>query len=85
MQRSKLAQAIIDEEGNGNNNWENIENQIKKYADRGLTLKEMIEIYTSISEYNALGYLHNVCKKINESPGALVSEILQREKRRNLV
>lgn len=55
----------IDNDADG---WADLERQLKLYAERGLTLQELVEEYAPPNENNTQRYLDYVCKGLNLQP-----------------
>lgn len=59
--------------------WDDLERQLKLFADRGLTLGQMIvDYYAPPEENDSSAYLDFVCTKLECSPDTPVSEALQK-------
>jgi hypothetical protein len=56
--------------------WADLDRQLRKYARRGLTLREMVEIYAPPDENNTEQYLSFITKALDLPPDATVSEAL---------
>jgi hypothetical protein len=56
--------------------WTRLEGQLQKYADRNLTVAEMVSIYAPPNENDSAQYLAYVCKYVGCSPDTPVSEAL---------
>jgi hypothetical protein len=57
--------------------WEDLERQLKLYAERGMTLRQCIAEYAPPSENDTSGYLAMVCTGLGLDPDDLVSEALK--------
>lgn len=57
--------------------WADLEEQLEKYAKRGLTLQQAIEEFAPPSENNTAAYLAYVCNGLNLPRTTLVSEALK--------
>lgn len=57
--------------------WADLERQLKIYAERGLTLRECIDIYAPPTENNSAQYLNYVCTGLGLPPDTLVSNALK--------
>ncbi len=55
--------------------WAMLERQLQLYADRGLTLQEMVNIYAPPPENDTAAYLKFLCQGLNCSPDTLVSAL----------
>jgi hypothetical protein len=57
--------------------WDALERQLQLYADRGMTVQQMIyEKYAPPSENDSAAYLAHICAWVGCSPDALVSDVL---------
>jgi hypothetical protein len=56
--------------------WEALENQLQKYADRGLTVQDMIEVYAPPTENDTDEYLDFICEGLGCQPNTLVKDAL---------
>jgi hypothetical protein len=66
---------IIDSDANG---WADLERQLRLYASRGLTLRQMIvDYYAPEGENNSERYLAYVCQGLGVSDSTLVSKALE--------
>jgi selenocysteine lyase/cysteine desulfurase len=57
--------------------WADLERQLQRYAERGLTLAQMVEAYAPDSENDSAAYLAFLCKGLNLSPETPVAEALK--------
>jgi hypothetical protein len=57
--------------------WEDLERQLRIYAERGMTMRQMIAVYAPPNENNTTGYLERVCKGLQCGPDLPVSEALK--------
>jgi hypothetical protein len=58
--------------------WANLERQLTLYADRGLSVQDMIEdCYAPPSENDSAKYLANICAWVGCSPQTLVEDALK--------
>jgi hypothetical protein len=65
---------IIDNDADG---WEDLNTQLQEYAERGLTIEQMIYDYAPPSDNNnTSAYLDYVCKECNCRPQDKVSVVL---------
>ena len=64
---------IIDTVEHG---WEDLERQIRLYAQRGYTLRKMIEAWAPPSENETEAYIKFVCDGLGKSPDTLVKDAL---------
>jgi hypothetical protein len=56
--------------------WAALERQLGRYANRGMTLQQLVEVYAPPVENNTQLYLGFVCGKLRCQPGTLVSTAL---------
>jgi hypothetical protein len=56
--------------------WADLERQLKIYAGRGMTVREMVYEYAPPTENNSQGYLNFVCQYVGCEPSTLVSDAL---------
>lgn len=56
--------------------WAALEAQLAKFAERGLTIAQMIDIYAPASENDTAAYLAYVCQYVGCNPQTLVSDVL---------
>jgi len=56
--------------------WSDLERQLQLYAERGLTMRQMIEIFAPPNENNTLSYLNFVCDALGCDASTTVSEAL---------
>ena len=65
----------IDSDPDG---WADLERQLRLFASRGITLRQMIvDYYAPASENNPYGYLHDICAGLPAPDSMLVSEALK--------
>jgi hypothetical protein len=57
--------------------WAALEAQLQKYAERGMTVEQMVYVYAPPSENNSAAYLSYVCQYVGCTPATLVSDALQ--------
>ncbi len=57
--------------------WADLERQLELYADRGLTLAQMVAEYAPSTENNTQAYLSFLCNGLGCSPTTLVADALQ--------
>jgi hypothetical protein len=57
--------------------WAMLERQLQRYADRGMTLAQMVNIYAPPPDNDTAAYLKFLCQGLNCSPDTLVSEALK--------
>lgn len=67
---------IIDSVANG---WADLERQLQRYADRGLTLRDAIYEFAPPTENDSERYLNFVCQGLACSPDISVKDALQIE------
>jgi len=65
-------------EPNDDAGWNDLERQLRLYASRGLTLRDMVAIYAPPSENNTGQYLQFICNGLDLSPDTLVSLALEK-------
>lgn len=68
------AVGTIDTDSHG---WEDLERQLRMYADRGLTLGEAIRIFAPANENNTDKYLRDVCAGLGMSDSTPMSQVLE--------
>lgn len=56
--------------------WDALDNQLQKYAERGLTIQDMVEIYAPPSENDTDAYLDFICSGLGCQPNLLVKDAL---------
>jgi hypothetical protein len=57
--------------------WADLERQLREFADRGLTLAQMINIYSPASDGNdPIGEIAYLCRELGCSPNTLVKDAL---------
>jgi hypothetical protein len=56
--------------------WEDLETQLERYAQRGLTLQEAIYDFAPPNENNSAGYLAFVCKELGVPSSTTVAQAL---------
>jgi hypothetical protein len=56
--------------------WAALENQLQDYANRGLNLSQMVDIYAPPSENNTNAYLDFICEGLGCQPNTLVKDAL---------
>lgn len=66
---------VIDTDADG---WADLERQLRIYAERGLTLVQLVEVYAPPDENDTARYLKFVCDGLGMGPGATVAEALQK-------
>jgi len=57
--------------------WDRLERQLTLYAERGLTLRQMVSIYAPPPENDTAAYLKFLCQGLNCHADTLVSEALK--------
>lgn len=60
-----------DEEG-----WADLERQLTLYAQRGLTIRQMVSVYAPPNENDTQMYLLTLCDALGCDAGALISDLL---------
>jgi hypothetical protein len=65
---------IIDNDADG---WADADRQLKLYADRGMTLQQMVYTLAPPSENDSNQYLDFVCQKMGLPSNTLVSQALE--------
>lgn len=58
--------------------WEDADRQLKLYADRGISIEQMIKTFAPENENNTWAYLDYVCKNVPCNPWDLVSEVIKK-------
>ena len=64
----------IDTDAHG---WEDLEVQLRRYADRGLTLEQAIEIFAPGNENDTEGYLKFICDGLGMAPDTPARKALE--------
>lgn len=83
LRHSPHSQHSADKNGIGQidtvaHGWEDLERQLQLYADRGLTIQEMVfDYYAPPSENNSAEYLSYVCDGLGLQPTAQVTDALK--------
>jgi len=67
---------VIDNDADG---WADLEHQLQLYADRGLTIRDMVYKYAPPEENNSQQYLNFVCNGLGCAPDTPVAEALKLE------
>ena len=67
---------VIDNDADG---WEDLNTQLREYAERDMTIQAMVFDYAPPSENNTAGYLAYICSECNCQPTDLVSAVLASE------
>ena len=57
--------------------WADLERQLQLYAERGLTLAQMVDAYAPQVENNSVAYLDYLCRGLNLPPETPVAEALK--------
>jgi hypothetical protein len=57
--------------------WDMLERQLALYAERGLTLQQMVNVYAPPPENDTQAYLNFLCQGLACSPDTLVSQALE--------
>lgn len=57
--------------------WADLERQLRLFAQRGLTLSQMVEAYAPPSRNNTVGYLEYLCNGLGLPTTATVSQALE--------
>ena len=57
--------------------WADLERQLQLYAERGLTLEQMVNLYAPDSENNSVAYLTFLCEGLRLPPETSVAEALK--------
>ena len=63
--------------------WDDLENQLQKYAARGLSVQQMVDLYAPPNENNTGSYLKFVCEALDVRPNDPVSFALRIPAARN--
>jgi hypothetical protein len=66
----------IGVEPNDDAGWADLERQLRLYAERGMTLEQMVAVYAPPSENATSEYLAFLCNGLGCSPDALVADLL---------
>ena len=56
--------------------WAALQNQLEDYANRGLNLSQMVDIYAPPSQNDTTDYLNFICEGLGVSPNTLVKDAL---------
>ena len=56
--------------------WAALQNQLEDYANRGLNLSQMVDIYAPPSQNDTTDYLDFICEGLGVSPNTLVKDAL---------
>ena len=56
--------------------WADLERQLQLYASRGMTVRNMVQIYAPPSENDTQKYLNTLCEALAIAPDSLVSDAL---------
>lgn len=64
-------------EPNDDAGWDDLERQLQLYADRGMTLRQMVAIYAPPNENDTQIYLEMITSNLAMEPGDLVADALK--------
>ena len=56
--------------------WQALDNQLQKYAERGMTVKDMVEVYAPPPQNDTDAYLTFICQGLGCAPNTTVAAAL---------
>ncbi len=65
---------VIDTPDHG---WDDLERQLQLFAQRGLSIEQLVQVYAPPEENDTSRYLKFICQNLPCVPGTLVSDALE--------